>query len=104
MHKHHYLKRQVIRGDGKLIGKAERIGWDDVALPAEVREGLERNIVDVLRRRRVFRQNGIPQKRGVLLHGPPGTTIVEPQKCFILKGARVPCQSIKASMVAQSHA
>jgi cell division protease FtsH len=44
-----------------------------VALEPGVRETIERNTVDVLRRREAFKRHGVPLKRGILLNGPPGT-------------------------------
>ncbi|HVC93954.1 MAG TPA: ATP-binding protein [Pirellulales bacterium] len=34
---------------------------------------MERNTIDIFRRRDAFRRDGVPLKRGIILHGPPGT-------------------------------
>ena len=70
--KRHYLKRQAIRADASLLPERHRASWDDVALPPHVRQTLEENTIGFLRRRNQFRECGIPQSRGILLHGPPG--------------------------------
>lgn len=72
MRRRHYLKRQVIRGDGTLLRTGRPVGWDDLALASTVRETLERNLRLVFDRRSAFRAGGIPQRRGILLYGPPG--------------------------------
>lgn len=71
--RHHSLRGQTLRGDGTLLKRGPRVTWEDVALDPAVRESLEENTLGILRRRRLFKANGIPQKRGVLLYGPPGT-------------------------------
>jgi ATP-dependent 26S proteasome regulatory subunit len=38
-----------------------------------VREAVEQNTVEILRRRETFQRHGVPLKRGILLYGPPGT-------------------------------
>jgi hypothetical protein len=38
-----------------------------------VRLAIEQNTVEVFRRREAFRRNGVPFKRGIILHGAPGT-------------------------------
>jgi cell division protease FtsH len=47
--------------------------WDDVVLEQSVRTAIEHNTVEVFRRREAFRRNGVPLKRGIILHGAPGT-------------------------------
>jgi len=69
----HYLQGQVLTADGRILPDFQPRGWDDVALIAEVRETILRNTVEVLRRSEAFRRNGVPLKRGLILHGPPGT-------------------------------
>lgn len=73
MKRHHYLRRQAVRADATLLRKRQRVSWDEVALEPAVRAAIEENTLGILRRRALFKRNGIPQKRGLLLHGPPGT-------------------------------
>jgi len=71
--RHSYLRRQVIRPSGKLLAKCPPTTWDDVALPDATKELLQRNIVELTMNRARFRRNRVPQHRGILLHGAPGT-------------------------------
>ena len=72
MRRHHYLKKRAIRPDGSLLPYNDVLSWDDVVLEDRLREVVLHNTVDFLRLRPLFRANGIPQKRGLLLHGSPG--------------------------------
>lgn len=49
------------------------LSWDDVILAPNVRQELQRNCVDLLAHAPLFRANGVPLRRGIVLHGPPGT-------------------------------
>ncbi|HEV3025437.1 MAG TPA: ATP-binding protein [Pirellulales bacterium] len=69
----HYLQGQVLTAEGRILPDFQPRSWDDVALSPEVRETILRNTVEVLRRREAFQRNGVPLKRGLILHGPPGT-------------------------------
>ncbi len=73
MRDNHYLRRQTLRADGSLLPQLPNLTWDDVSLPGHVREALVENTAGLLERRQLFRKYGVPQKRGLLLHGPPGT-------------------------------
>jgi AAA+ superfamily predicted ATPase len=46
---------------------------EDIVLTEEHLTVLQRNIVDLYTRRDILEANGVPARRGVLLHGPPGT-------------------------------
>jgi AAA+ superfamily predicted ATPase len=72
MRRRHYLRGQAIRADGTLLRRGRKVTWDDVVLEPGLRQALLANVVDFLRLRRTFRRNGVPQKRGVMLYGPPG--------------------------------
>lgn len=45
----------------------------DIVLADEHLTVLKRNIIDLYTRRAILEENGVPARRGVLLHGPPGT-------------------------------
>jgi SpoVK/Ycf46/Vps4 family AAA+-type ATPase len=49
------------------------VGEDDAVMDETVRSLLWRNVIDLHRRRAVLKAHGVPIRRGVLLHGPPGT-------------------------------
>ena len=71
--KNHYLRGQTLRPSGSVISGMKPIALDDIAFTPETRAALLRNTVEFMQMREVFREYGVPQKRGVLLHGPPGT-------------------------------
>ncbi len=68
----HYLQGQAIRADATLLPRKRRHTWDDVMLEPDIREELRRQTVGFFAHRRLFRKNRIPQRRGLLLYGPPG--------------------------------
>ena len=69
----HYLSGQAIRADGTLFGRSGTVSWEEIALDPTTREILRRNTEELLDKRETFVRLGVPQKRGILLHGPPGT-------------------------------
>jgi ATPase family associated with various cellular activities (AAA) len=50
-----------------------RVSRSDVVLPRDVLDGIERQVVGIARHATALRASGQHLKRGVLLHGPPGT-------------------------------
>jgi hypothetical protein len=69
----HYLQGHVIKPIGEILADFEPRTWDDVALEPDARVAILVNTVEVFRRREAFRANGVPLKRGIILHGLPGT-------------------------------
>jgi hypothetical protein len=51
----------------------EAVPREDIILPGEVLEVLERNVIGHFRHADALRRAGQPARHGVLLHGPPGT-------------------------------
>lgn len=47
--------------------------WDDVILKPEVKKTISSNIDNLLNNQEALRRFGISLKRGIILHGPPGT-------------------------------
>lgn len=45
----------------------------DIVLADEHLSVLKRNVIDLHQRRAILESNGVPARRGILLHGPPGT-------------------------------
>ena len=70
---HHYLRGQAIDARGRFLRTDEAPDWEDVTLPAGTRAALQANVLDLLKHRALYMANGIPLRRGVILHGPPGT-------------------------------
>lgn len=50
-----------------------KVGDDEIILDERLLHLLERNMIDLDQRREVLRKNGVAARRGLLLHGPPGT-------------------------------
>lgn len=73
MERPHYLQGQVLRPGASILEDLQPCHWHDVALEPGVRQAIEQNTVEMLRRRDTFRRHGVPLKRGILMYGPPGT-------------------------------
>ena len=79
---HNVYRGQVISFDAEDCAAAgsrpaflarPRIGRAEVVLPRELLDGIERQVVGIARHATALRASGQHLKRGVLLHGPPGT-------------------------------
>jgi SpoVK/Ycf46/Vps4 family AAA+-type ATPase len=68
----HFLRGRAFSAEGKFL-RPSPIAWDDVILPSELRTALQRNCIDLLKHAALYRANGVPLRRGIVLHGPPGT-------------------------------
>lgn len=73
MDEHHVLKGRAITANGDFIKFDEKTSWEDVLLPIELKESIERNCIGLLAHKELYKLNGIPLRRGLLLHGKPGT-------------------------------
>ncbi len=69
----HYFRGRAIDLSGKFLRGLDETSWADVLLPAELRAAIERNCIGLLAHRDLYRANGVPLRRGIILHGPPGT-------------------------------
>ena len=56
-----------------VFSTIEPVTDEDIVLSAEHLDVLQRNVIDLHTRREILAANGVPARRGVLLHGPPGT-------------------------------
>lgn len=56
-----------------LFAPEPKLDDTDVVMDEDVRRLLWRNIIDLHQRRDVLKAHGVPIRRGILLHGPPGT-------------------------------
>lgn len=81
--KHNVYRGNVISFGGQMFGHGRgalltfldrpRVARSDVVLPADVLAGVERQVLGVQRHSSRLRASGQHLKRGVLLHGAPGT-------------------------------
>lgn len=72
------LSLEVDQGyDGRTTGvkvhRLRAVERDQVVLPAQTIELLERNVFEFARQRERLKALGLPIKKGLLFHGPPGT-------------------------------
>jgi len=56
-----------------MFSAIEPVTEEDIVLTDVHLSVLQRNVVDLHARREILQANGVPARRGVLLHGPPGT-------------------------------
>ena len=56
-----------------LFAPEPRLDDADVVMEEHVRQLLWRNVIDLHQRREILKAHGVPIRRGILLHGPPGT-------------------------------
>ena len=79
----------------------------DIVLAEEHLGVLQRNVIDLHTRREILEANGVPSRRGILLHGPPGTgkTFACRYLCHKLEGVtRIFVGSKTASIVSWGRA
>ena len=71
------------------FSSAEPVTDEDIVLADEHLSVLQRNVIDLHTRREILSANGVPARRGILLHGPPGTgkTFACRYLCHKLPGA-----------------
>lgn len=70
---HHYLRGQKFTADGRFLDLNSSNGRDVPILSEALLQTLLENTVQFLDRAPLHRRHGLPMRRGVLLHGPPGT-------------------------------
>lgn len=66
-----FLKGKKLFSNGSFI-KLPKVGWDDIILPDEVRNTIQKNVIDYITHIPELQEKGLPVKRGLLLHGNPG--------------------------------
>jgi hypothetical protein len=58
---------------GITVHSLRAVAREDVILPAQTLELLERNVIQFSRQREMLSRFGLPTKKGLLFYGPPGT-------------------------------
>lgn len=71
--RHHFLRGQSFSAKGNYLDLGDATEWEDVILPDALRDAIQRNCIGLLAHGALYKINGIPLKRGIILHGPPGT-------------------------------
>lgn len=67
-----FLKGKNITPFGKFLKLKRKYSWKDVIFPKELENEIKQNIERYLANFEIYRKNGLPTKRGILLPGAPG--------------------------------
>ncbi|RYG44100.1 ATP-binding protein, partial [bacterium] len=71
------------RRDPSLMKDLARSTWDDVALPAPIRDRLREDTEGFFAAKEAYSELGVPWKRGLLLTGPPGNGKTQALKAIV---------------------
>jgi hypothetical protein len=66
------IQHQVFSGSGRFMSVDENIGWTDIVLKPRIKETIIYNTSGLFSKKDLFKEKGIPLKRGLLFYGPPG--------------------------------
>ena len=68
---HNFLKGKKITPFGKFL-KVKSHDWNDIILSSKLKNEITRNIEKYLTNFKLYKENGLPTKRGILITGIPG--------------------------------
>ena len=71
MNDNNYYRGQKIGADGRFLN-VSKYNWDDIVLDPEVKDSVFGDVVGFLNHAELYRVNGLPFKRGLILYGKPG--------------------------------
>ncbi|KZW03762.1 P-loop containing nucleoside triphosphate hydrolase protein [Exidia glandulosa HHB12029] len=60
------------RKDASLWVEVQKANWDDVILKKSFKDQIQNDVNGFYQQGKVYKELGIPWKRGILMHGPPG--------------------------------
>ncbi|PPQ65944.1 hypothetical protein CVT26_010706 [Gymnopilus dilepis] len=58
--------------DHKLWLEIQKTDWEDIILKEEFKKALQKDVFGFFSSKSVYKELGIPWKRGLIMHGPPG--------------------------------
>jgi len=71
LQQNNFLKGKKITSFGKFL-KLKKYSWEDIIFSEQLETEIKRNIEKYLLNFKIYCENGLPTKRGILLAGPPG--------------------------------
>lgn len=70
---HLKIRGKILNPNTGVMEKVDNITFDDIVLLDDVRHVMESNVLNFLENKDIYSKLGLQLKRGVLLHGEPGT-------------------------------
>lgn len=70
---HHRLRGRSILPTGKIVTPSRKVGWDDLYLPEGLKAEVRFQVEFALRNGDRLGEMGVRRRRGLILHGVPGT-------------------------------
>ena len=61
--------------DAKLYADVQKANWDDVILEDSKKKALQHDVYSFFDSEKLYKELGIPWKRGMLMYGPPGLSL-----------------------------
>lgn len=83
-------KKIEFSGHIRFLSLTDR-SWDSIILDAGIKKDIKANTIDFLNRRECWAKYGIPQKRGILLIGEPGTGKTAICKSLLAEATGITC-------------
>ena len=69
----HIVSSRKMTPDGEELKLDREYAWDDLFLGAEIKARLQQEISEFFDRKEMYEKMDLPHRRGLLLHGAPGT-------------------------------
>ena len=62
--------------DAQLYADVQKANWDDVILEDSKKKALQHDVYSFFDSEKLYKELGIPWKRGMLMYGPPGLSLI----------------------------